>query len=42
MGSRSLKASSSSTPLVAGRERSLIPVGMSTILPDRGAAHSSS
>ncbi|MDR4472248.1 MAG: ATP phosphoribosyltransferase regulatory subunit [Nitrospira sp.] len=34
MGSRSLKASSSSTPLVAGRERSLIPVGMSTILPD--------
>ncbi|MBL8042262.1 MAG: ATP phosphoribosyltransferase regulatory subunit [Nitrospira sp.] len=33
MGSRSLKASSSSTPLVAGRERSLIPVGMSTILP---------
>lgn len=34
MGSRSLKAPSSSTPLVAGRERSLIPVGMSTILPD--------
>lgn len=34
MGSRSLKASSSSTPLVVGRERSLIPVGMSTILPD--------
>ncbi len=34
MGSRSLKASSPSTPLVAGRERSLIPVGMSTILPD--------
>ncbi|CAE6750664.1 ATP phosphoribosyltransferase regulatory subunit [Nitrospira defluvii] len=34
MGSRSLKASSSSTSLVAGRERSLIPVGMSTILPD--------
>ena len=37
MGSRSLKASSSSIPLVAGRERSLIPVGMSTILP--AAAH---
>ncbi|MBX3344919.1 MAG: ATP phosphoribosyltransferase regulatory subunit [Nitrospira sp.] len=34
MGSRSLKALSPSTPLVAGRERSLIPVGMSTILPD--------
>ncbi|MBA5873386.1 MAG: ATP phosphoribosyltransferase regulatory subunit [Nitrospira sp. CR1.2] len=34
MGFRSLKAPSSSTPLVAGRERSLIPVGMSTILPD--------
>ncbi|MBS0169394.1 MAG: ATP phosphoribosyltransferase regulatory subunit [Nitrospira sp.] len=34
MGSRSLKASSPSTSLVAGRERSLIPVGMSTILPD--------
>ncbi len=34
MGFRSLKATSSSTPLVAGRERSLIPVGMSTILPD--------
>ena len=33
MGSLSLKASASSTPLVAGRERSLIPVGMSTILP---------
>ena len=34
MGSLSLKPSSSSTPWVAGRERSLIPVGMSTILPD--------
>ena len=34
MGALSLKASSSSSPLVAGRERSLIPVGMSTILPD--------
>ena len=33
MGSLSLKASVSSTSLVAGRERSLIPVGMSTILP---------
>ncbi|MGC3974730.1 MAG: ATP phosphoribosyltransferase regulatory subunit [Nitrospira sp.] len=33
MGSLSLKASASSTSLVAGRERSLIPVGMSTILP---------
>lgn len=33
MGSLSLKATSSSTPHLAGRERSLIPVGMSTILP---------
>lgn len=34
MGSLPLKASLSSTPRVAGQERSLIPVGMSTILPD--------
>lgn len=34
MGSLPLKASLSFTPRVAGQERSLIPVGMSTILPD--------
>lgn len=34
MGSLSLKTPLSSTPRVAGQERSLIPVGMSTILPD--------
>jgi len=33
MGSLSLKAASSSHPLGPSRERSLIPVGMSTILP---------
>ena len=34
MGSLSLNAPLPSTPRVAGQERSLIPVGMSTILPD--------
>ncbi len=34
MGFLSLKATSSSAPMAAGRERSLIPVGMSTILPE--------
>ena len=34
MGSLSLKAPSSPTSRVAGQERSLIPVGMSTILPE--------
>ena len=34
MGSPSLRASLPSTPRVAGQERSLTPVGMSTILPD--------